>query len=67
LSHSVIPRAIRDIVDPRFPRSIHQPEKVPDLPLGQNWRMEKAFHKKIFKDLAGDLLIKLEYENDNDW
>jgi hypothetical protein len=24
-------------------------------------------HKKLFKDVAGDLLVKLRYENDNDW
>ena len=24
-------------------------------------------HKKLFKDMTGDLLLKLEYEKDNDW
>jgi len=35
-----------------------------------NRRMEKRFtseHKKIFKDVAGDLLIRLGYEKDNNW
>ncbi len=27
----------------------------------------KEEHKKIFKDVAGDLLIRLGYEKDNDW
>ena len=24
-------------------------------------------HKKLFKDVAGDLLVRLGYEKDNDW
>jgi hypothetical protein len=24
-------------------------------------------HKQLFKDVAGDLLVRLGYEKDNDW
>jgi hypothetical protein len=27
----------------------------------------KEVHNKIFKDVAGDLLVKLGYETNNDW
>jgi hypothetical protein len=46
------------------------PGKSPTFRSGRTGEWEKHFteeHKRIFKDVAGHLLIKLEYEKDNDW
>ncbi len=46
------------------------PKKSPTFRSGKTGEWRKHFtdeHKRIFKDVAGDLLIKLGYEKDNDW
>lgn len=46
------------------------PAKSPTFRSGRTGEWRKHFkdeHKKIFKDAAGDLLIRLGYEKDNDW
>jgi len=46
------------------------PSRSPTFRSGKTGEWEKYFtdeHKKIFKDAAGDLLVKLGYEKDNAW
>ncbi|MBI5702960.1 MAG: sulfotransferase domain-containing protein [Chloroflexota bacterium] len=46
------------------------PSKSPTFRSGRTGEWTKHFtaeHKKIFKDAAGDLLIRLGYEKDNNW
>lgn len=46
------------------------PSKSPTFRSGKTGEWKKRFteeHKKIFKDVAGDLLIQLGYEKDADW
>ena len=46
------------------------PTKSPTFRSGKTGEWKKHFtaeHKKIFKDVAGDLLVKLGYEQDNNW
>ncbi len=46
------------------------PTKSPTFRSGKTGEWKKHFkveHKQIFKNVAGDLLIKLGYEKDNDW
>jgi hypothetical protein len=46
------------------------PSKSPTFRSGMTGEWKKRFskeHKKNFKDVAGDLLIRLGYEKDNDW
>jgi len=46
------------------------PGKSPTFRSGRTGEWKKHFteeHKRTFKDVAGDLLIKLGYEKDNDW
>jgi hypothetical protein len=46
------------------------PTKSPTFRSGKTGEWKKYFaeeHKKIFKDVAGDLLIRLGYEKDNNW
>lgn len=46
------------------------PAKSPTFRTGKTGEWKKYFsaeHKKIFKDAAGDLLVKLGYEQENDW
>ena len=46
------------------------PTKSPTFRSGKTGEWRKHFtdeHKKIFKDAAGDLLVKLGYEKNNDW
>ncbi len=46
------------------------PGKSPTFRSGKTGEWKKHFtdeHKKIFKEVAGDLLIRLGYETDNDW
>jgi hypothetical protein len=46
------------------------PAKSPTYRSGKTGEWKKYFteeHKEIFKDIAGDLLIRLSYEKNNDW
>jgi hypothetical protein len=46
------------------------PTRSPTFRSGKTGEWKKYFtdqHKKIFKDVAGDLLIRLGYEQNNDW
>lgn len=46
------------------------PSKSPTYRSGKTGEWKKSFtqeHKKIFKDAAGDLLVMLGYEKNNDW
>ena len=46
------------------------PSKSPTFRSGKTGEWKKYFtdeHKQIFKDVAGDLLIRLGYEKDRDW
>ncbi len=46
------------------------PKKSPTFRSGKTGEWKKYFidkHKRIFKEVAGDLLVKLGYEKDNDW
>lgn len=46
------------------------PTKSPTFRSGKTGEWKKHFteeHKRIFKDAAGELLIRLGYETDNDW
>jgi hypothetical protein len=46
------------------------PKKSPTFRSGKTGEWKKYFtpeHKKLFKEVAGDLLIRLGYEQDNDW
>ncbi|MBI5953111.1 MAG: sulfotransferase domain-containing protein [Chloroflexi bacterium] len=46
------------------------PKKSPTFRSGKTGEWKKHFteeHKKIFKDVAGDLLVRLGYEQNNDW
>lgn len=54
-----------DILD-----SVIIPEKSPTYRSGTIGKWRESFtqeHKTIFKQIAGDLLIRLGYENDHDW
>jgi hypothetical protein len=47
-----------------------EPEKSPTFRSGTIGKWRESFsseHKAIFKDVAGDLLIRLGYEDDNHW
>jgi hypothetical protein len=47
-----------------------QPQKSHTFRSGKTGGWREHFteeHKKLFKDVTGDLLMKLEYERDNDW
>jgi hypothetical protein len=46
------------------------PKRSPTFRSGKTGEWKKYFteaHKKVFKDVAGDLLLQLGYEKDNDW
>jgi len=46
------------------------PTRSPTFRSGKTGEWKKYFnaeHKRIFKDVAGDLLVKLGYESNNDW
>jgi hypothetical protein len=46
------------------------PTKSPTFRSGKTGEWKKHFtdeHKRIFKDVAGDLLVRLGYEKDNNW
>ncbi|MBI2332176.1 MAG: sulfotransferase domain-containing protein [Chloroflexi bacterium] len=47
-----------------------QPKKSHTFRSGKTGNWKEHFteeHKKLFKDVAGDLLVRLEYEKDNNW
>ncbi len=46
------------------------PSKSPTFRSGKTGEWKKYFkeeHKRVFKEVAGDLLVKLGYESNNDW
>jgi hypothetical protein len=46
------------------------PGRSPTFRSGKTGEWKKLFtsgHKKIFREVAGDLLVKLGYEKDHDW
>jgi hypothetical protein len=62
-------RTPRNLILESLENSIN-PGKSPTFRSGKTGEWENLFtneHKKIFKDVAGDLLIKLGYEKDKDW
>jgi len=62
-------RATRELILDSLETSIN-PKKSPTFRSGKTGEWKKHFtdeHKKIFKDVAGDLLVKLGYEKDGDW
>jgi hypothetical protein len=61
--------ATRELILNSLETSIN-PKKSPTFRSGKTGEWKKHFteeHKKIFKDVAGDLLVKLGYEKNNDW
>lgn len=68
LSRVTLP-ASRQLILASLEASIN-PTKSPTFRSGKTGEWKKHFtdeHKKIFKEVAGDLLIKLGYEKDNNW
>jgi hypothetical protein len=68
LSRASFPTSRRLILD-ALETSIN-PKKSPTFRSGKTGEWRKYFtdeHRKIFKDVAGDLLIKLGYEKDGNW
>jgi hypothetical protein len=62
-------RATRNLILDSLETSIN-PKKSPTFRSGKTGEWKKHFtekNKKIFKDVAGDLLVKLGYEKDGDW
>lgn len=62
-------RSTRELILDSLETSIN-PKKSPTFRSGKTGEWKKHFteeHKKIFKDVAGDLLVKLGYEQNNDW
>jgi hypothetical protein len=62
-------KATRQLILDSLESSIN-PSRSPTFRSGKTGEWKKHFtdeHKRIFKDMAGDLLVKLGYENDNDW
>ena len=68
LSRAPLPTSRETILD-SLESSIN-PSKSPTFRSGRTGEWKKYFndeHKKIFKDVAGDLLIKLGYEEEDNW
>ncbi|MCX6056958.1 MAG: sulfotransferase domain-containing protein [Chloroflexi bacterium] len=68
LARAPIPAA-RQLILNSLETSIN-PKKSPTFRSGKTGEWKKYFtdeHKKIFKGAAGDLLVKLGYEKNNDW
>jgi len=68
LAHAPV-RTPRELILESLEASIN-PTKSPTFRSGRTGEWEKHFtdeHKKIFKENAGDLLVKLGYEQDNAW
>ncbi len=62
-------RASRHLILEALESSIN-PNRSPTFRSGKTGEWKKHFtaeHKKIFKDAAGDLLVRLGYEKDKDW
>jgi len=62
-------QASRQLILDSLEASIN-PTKSPTFRSGKTGEWKKHFteeHKKTFKEVAGDLLVKLGYEKDNDW
>ena len=62
-------RAPRQLILESLESSIN-PGKSPTFRSGKTGEWKKHFtaeHKKIFKDVAGDLLVRLGYEKDGNW
>ncbi|MCA2002476.1 MAG: sulfotransferase domain-containing protein, partial [Chloroflexi bacterium] len=62
-------RAPRELILDSLETSIN-PKKSPTFRSGKTGEWKKYFteeHKKIFKDAAGDLLVKLGYEKNAEW
>jgi len=62
-------RAPRQLILEFLDSSIN-PDKSPTFRSGKTGEWKKYFteeHKKIFKDVAGDLLVRLGYEENNNW
>jgi hypothetical protein len=62
-------RTPRELILDALESSIN-PSKSPTFRSGKTGEWKKHFteeHKKIFKDVAGGLLVKLGYEKNNDW
>jgi len=62
-------QASRELLLASLESSIN-PNRSPTFRSGKTGEWKTYFteeHKKIFKDVAGDLLVKLGYEKDNDW
>jgi len=60
-THTQIIAALRNNIDPK---------KSPTFRSGKTGSWKRYFtdeHKNIFKEVAGDLLIRLGYEKDNSW
>ena len=61
--------ASRDEIIDQLEANIN-PHRSPTFRSGKTGEWKKYFkdaHKKLFKDVAGDLLIRLGYEQDNQW
>jgi hypothetical protein len=68
LAHAPI-RASRQSILDSLESSIN-PQRSPTFRSGKTGEWKKYFteeHKKVFKDVAGDLLVRLEYETDHNW
>jgi hypothetical protein len=68
-----LPRAplpvLRQLILEALESSIN-PKRSPTFRSGKTGEWKKHFteeHKKIFKEVAGDLLVRLGYEKDNNW
>ena len=62
-------QAPRELILQSLESSIN-PSRSPTFRSGKTGEWKKHFtneHKKIFKDVAGDLLVKLGYEENNNW
>jgi hypothetical protein len=63
-----LPNSRDEIID-QLEVSIN-PKRSPTFRSGKTGEWKKYFkdeHKKVFKEVAGDLLIRLGYEHDNNW
>jgi hypothetical protein len=62
-------RTSRQLILEAIESSIN-PKRSPTFRSGKTGEWKKYFtdeHRKIFKDVAGDLLVRLGYEKDDDW
>ena len=69
LLNRIAPLSTRQLILDSLETSIN-PKKSPTFRSGKTGEWKKHFtdgHKKIFKEVAGDLLVKLGYEKDNNW